>query len=167
MAATTIPQQCAYPGCDQPTAAPGSDRGAKPKYCDDPDHNPLAAHRERRRRQAEDSGQRAEESGGQPVRSASRAPLNSSAPWKSSRLSAPTPSPALSPSCAQSETSNQPKPRCTPPAPAPTSALPRPRPGLPKRSSAAGTPTPSATPHAPTVNRPTMPPPRPSAAWKT
>jgi colicin import membrane protein len=67
MAATTAPKQCAYPGCDQPTAAPGSDRGAKPKYCDDPDHNPLAAHRERRRRQAEDSGQRAEESGGQPV----------------------------------------------------------------------------------------------------
>ena len=67
MAAGTAPKQCAYPGCDQPTAAPGSDRGAKPKYCDDPDHNPLAAHRERRRRQAEDSGQRAEESGGQPV----------------------------------------------------------------------------------------------------
>ncbi len=67
MAATTAPKQCAYPGCDQPTAAPGSDRGAKPKYCDDPDHNPLSAHRERRRRQAEISGQRAEETGGQPV----------------------------------------------------------------------------------------------------
>jgi hypothetical protein len=25
---------------------PSSDRGAKPKYCDDPDHNPLSAHRE-------------------------------------------------------------------------------------------------------------------------
>jgi colicin import membrane protein len=61
------PQQCAYPGCDQPPAAPSSDRGAKPKYCDDPDHNPLSAHRERRRRQAEASGQRAEETGGQPV----------------------------------------------------------------------------------------------------
>ena len=67
MAATTAPKQCAYPGCDQPTAAPGSDRGAKPKYCDDPDHNPLTAHRERRRRLAEASGQRAEETGGQPV----------------------------------------------------------------------------------------------------
>src|SRR5215469_16167967 len=60
MAATTAPQHCAYPGCDQPPAARGSDRGAKPKYCDDPDHNPLSAHRERRRRDAEASG-------GQPV----------------------------------------------------------------------------------------------------
>src|SRR6266851_3367635 len=59
--------QCAYPGCDQPPAAPTSDRGAKPKYCDDPDHNPLTAHRERRRRDAETTGQRAEETGGQPV----------------------------------------------------------------------------------------------------
>src|SRR5579864_7278641 len=67
MAATTAPKQCAYPGCNQPTSVPGSDRGAKPKYCDDPDHNPLTAHRERRRRQAEASGQRAEETGGQPV----------------------------------------------------------------------------------------------------
>jgi colicin import membrane protein len=67
MAATTTPQHCAYPGCDQPPAARGSDRGAKPKYCDDPDHNPLNAHRERRRRDAEASGQRAEETGGQPV----------------------------------------------------------------------------------------------------
>jgi colicin import membrane protein len=67
MAATTIPQHCAYPGCDQPPAARGSDRGAKPKYCDDPDHNPLSAHRERRRREAETSGQRTEETGGQPV----------------------------------------------------------------------------------------------------
>ena len=67
MAATTAPKQCAYPGCDQSPAAPGSDRGAKPKYCDDPDHNPLSAHRERRRRQAEASGQRTEETGGQPV----------------------------------------------------------------------------------------------------
>ena len=41
MAATTAPQHCAYPGCDQPPAARGSDRGARPKYCDDPDHNPL------------------------------------------------------------------------------------------------------------------------------
>jgi hypothetical protein len=49
------------------TAAPGSDRGAKPKYCDDPDHNPRSAHRERRRREAEAKGQRAEETGGQPV----------------------------------------------------------------------------------------------------
>src|SRR5579859_4291370 len=65
--ATTAPQQCAYPGCEQPPAAPGSDRGAKPKYCDDPGHNPLSAHRERRRRLAEASGQRAEEIGGQPV----------------------------------------------------------------------------------------------------
>src|SRR5215469_4914145 len=67
MTATSTPQHCAYPGCDQPPAAPGSDRGAKPKYCDDPDHNPLSAHRERRRRDAESSGQRAEETGGQPV----------------------------------------------------------------------------------------------------
>ncbi len=67
MAATIAPQHCAYPGCDQPPAAPGSDRGAKPKYCDDPAHNPLSAHRERRRREAEASGQRAEETGGQPV----------------------------------------------------------------------------------------------------
>lgn len=67
MAATTASKQCAYPGCDQPPAAPGSDRGAKPKYCDDPDHNPLSGHRERRRRDAEASGQRAEEAGGQPV----------------------------------------------------------------------------------------------------
>ena len=50
-----------------PGAAPGSDRGAKPKYCDNPDHNPLSAHRERRRREAEAKGQRAEETGGQPV----------------------------------------------------------------------------------------------------
>jgi colicin import membrane protein len=67
MAATTAPRQCAYPGCDHSPAAPGSDRGAKPKYCDDPDHNPLSAHRERRRMQAETSGQQAEETGGQPV----------------------------------------------------------------------------------------------------
>src|SRR6185437_16314858 len=67
MTATTTPQQCAYPGCDQPPASPGSDRGAKPKYCDDPAHNPLSAHRERRRKEAEASGQRAEETGGQPV----------------------------------------------------------------------------------------------------
>jgi colicin import membrane protein len=67
MTATTAPRQCAYPGCDQPPAAPGSDRGAKPKYCDDPDHNPLSAHRERRRKDAETGGQRAEETGGQPV----------------------------------------------------------------------------------------------------
>jgi chromosome segregation ATPase len=67
MAATTAPKQCAYPGCDQPPAAPGSDRGAKPKYCDDSGHNPLSAHRERRRKDAEASGQRAEETGGQPV----------------------------------------------------------------------------------------------------
>src|SRR6185437_1173492 len=57
----------AVTGCDQPPAAPGSDRGAKPKYCDDPTHNPLSAHRERRRREDEASGQRAEETGGQPV----------------------------------------------------------------------------------------------------
>src|SRR5882724_11376576 len=67
MAATTTPQHCAYPGCDQPSAARGSDRGARPKYCDDPDHNPLSAHRERRRREADVSGQRVEETGGQPV----------------------------------------------------------------------------------------------------
>src|ERR1035441_8808596 len=67
MTAITAPKQCAYPGCDQLSAAPSSDRGAKPKYCDDPDHNPLSAHRERRRRDAEASGQRAEETGGQPV----------------------------------------------------------------------------------------------------
>jgi len=63
-AATSL---CAYPDCDQPTAKPTSDRGAKPKYCDDENHNPLTAHRERRRRQAESTGQRAEETGGQPV----------------------------------------------------------------------------------------------------
>ena len=62
-----ITPQCAYPGCDQPTAAPSNDRGAKPKYCDDDSHNPLTAHRERRNLQAEASGQRAEETGGQPV----------------------------------------------------------------------------------------------------
>jgi colicin import membrane protein len=67
MTAATTPRTCAYPGCDQPTAAPENARGAKPKYCDDPDHNPLSAHRERRRRQAEANGQRAEETGGQPV----------------------------------------------------------------------------------------------------
>lgn len=67
MTATIKPQHCGYPGCGQPPAAPSSDRGAKPKYCDDPDHNPLSAHRERRRRQAEAGGQRAEETGGQPV----------------------------------------------------------------------------------------------------
>src|SRR5450756_1274735 len=67
MTATIAPQHCAYPGCDQPPAAPGSDRGAKPKYCGDPAHNPLSAHRERRRKNAETSGQRAEETGGQPV----------------------------------------------------------------------------------------------------
>src|ERR1700761_4616196 len=64
---TTAPQHCAYPGCDQPPAASESGRGAKPKYCGDPDHNPLTAHRERRRNQAEASGQRAEETGGHPV----------------------------------------------------------------------------------------------------
>src|SRR5262249_7427653 len=67
MPAITTPQHCAYPGCDQPPAAPGSDRGAKPKYCDDPGHNPLSAHRARRRRECEASAQRAEEPGGQPV----------------------------------------------------------------------------------------------------
>ena len=67
MAATTAPRTCAYPGCDQPPAAPESGRGAKPKYCDDPEHNPLSAHRERRRGEAEAKGQRAEETGGQPV----------------------------------------------------------------------------------------------------
>ncbi|HUY45053.1 MAG TPA: hypothetical protein VMV92_04930 [Streptosporangiaceae bacterium] len=63
----TSSAQCAYPGCDQPAAAPTSDRGAKPKYCADESHNPLTAHRERRRLQAEAGGQRAEETGGQPV----------------------------------------------------------------------------------------------------
>src|SRR5258708_14775882 len=67
MAAIIAPQHCAYPGCDQPTAAPTSDRGAKPKYCDDPEHNPLSGHREPRRREAEANGQRSEEIGGQPV----------------------------------------------------------------------------------------------------
>lgn len=63
----TTSTQCAYPGCDLPAAAPTSGRGAKPKYCADDSHNPLTAHRERRRLQAEASGQRAEETGGQPV----------------------------------------------------------------------------------------------------
>src|ERR1700676_1333924 len=63
----TIAQQCAYPDCQQPVATPTSDRGAKPKYCDDASHNPLTAHRERRKREAEITGQRAEETGGQPV----------------------------------------------------------------------------------------------------
>jgi colicin import membrane protein len=67
MTAAITSRTCAYPGCEQPTAAPGSDRGAKPKYCDNDDHNPLSAHRERRRREAEAKGQRAEETGGQPV----------------------------------------------------------------------------------------------------
>jgi chromosome segregation ATPase len=44
-----------------------SDRGARPKYCVDDSHNPLTAHRERRRRDAEATGQRAEETDGQPV----------------------------------------------------------------------------------------------------
>ncbi|MGH3404848.1 MAG: hypothetical protein ACRDRJ_20425 [Streptosporangiaceae bacterium] len=66
MSQTTV-QQCAYPGCDQPVAARGSDRGAKPKYCDDASHNPLNAHRERRKREAGATGQRVEETGGQPV----------------------------------------------------------------------------------------------------
>jgi vacuolar-type H+-ATPase subunit H len=65
--AATTPRTCAYPGCDQPTAAPENARGAKPKYCDNDDHNPLSAHRERRRREAEAKGERAEETGGQPV----------------------------------------------------------------------------------------------------
>ena len=63
----TTAQQCAYPGCEQPVAPPTSDRGAKPKYCDDASHNPLNAHRERRKREADATGQRAEETGGQPV----------------------------------------------------------------------------------------------------
>jgi len=63
----TTAQQCAYPDCEQPVAAPTSDRGAKPKYCDDVGHNPLTAHRERRKREADATGQRAEETGGQPV----------------------------------------------------------------------------------------------------
>jgi chromosome segregation ATPase len=63
----TTAQLCAYPGCDQPAAPPTSDRGARPKYCDDAGHNPLTAHRERRRRDADATGQRAEETGGQPV----------------------------------------------------------------------------------------------------
>jgi len=67
MTAATTSRTCAYPGCEQPTAARGSDRGAKPKYCDDPDHNPLSAHRERRRREAEATGRQVEETGGQPV----------------------------------------------------------------------------------------------------
>ena len=67
MTAATTTRTCAYPGCEQSTAAPENARGAKPKYCDDPDHNPLSAHRERRRREAEAKGQRAEETGGQPV----------------------------------------------------------------------------------------------------
>jgi len=49
MAAITTPRTCAYPGCDQPPAAPESDRGAKPKYCDEPTHNALSGHRERRK----------------------------------------------------------------------------------------------------------------------
>jgi colicin import membrane protein len=60
-------QQCAYPGCHQPVTTRSSARGAKPKYCDDASHNPLNAHRERRKREADDAGQRAEETGGQPV----------------------------------------------------------------------------------------------------
>lgn len=67
MTATTAPRPCAYPDCDQPPAAPEGGRGAKPKYCDNPGHNPLSAHRERRRREAEAGGERVEETGGQPV----------------------------------------------------------------------------------------------------
>ena len=67
MTVTTAPRTCAYPGCNQPTATPETGRGARPKYCDDPEHNPLTAHRERRKRQAETSGQRTEETGGHPV----------------------------------------------------------------------------------------------------
>jgi len=63
----TIAQQCAYPGCDERVATRATDRGAKPKYCDDARHNPLNAHRERRKREADATGQRAEETGGQPV----------------------------------------------------------------------------------------------------
>lgn len=63
----TTAQQCAYPGCDQPAAAPTSERGAKPKYCAGTTHNPLTAHRERRRQEVETTGQRIEETGGQPV----------------------------------------------------------------------------------------------------
>jgi colicin import membrane protein len=63
----TTAQQCAYSGCDQPVTARANDRGAKPKYCDDASHNPLNAHRERRKREADATGQRAEETGGQPV----------------------------------------------------------------------------------------------------
>jgi colicin import membrane protein len=44
-----------------------SDHGPQPKYCDDASHNPLNAHRERRKREADATGQRAEETGGQPV----------------------------------------------------------------------------------------------------
>jgi chromosome segregation ATPase len=68
MNAASVPTSlCAYPDCDQPTAPPTSDRGARPKYCTDDSHNPMTAHRERRRRQAEATGKRAEETGGQPV----------------------------------------------------------------------------------------------------
>ncbi|HUZ55591.1 MAG TPA: hypothetical protein VMU94_24060 [Streptosporangiaceae bacterium] len=63
----TTARHCAYPGCEQPVAARANDRGAKPKYCDDTSHNPLNAHRERRKREADATGQRAEETGGQPV----------------------------------------------------------------------------------------------------
>src|ERR1035438_4513603 len=109
MTATIAPQHCAYPGCDQPPAAPGSDRGAKPKYCDDPTHNPLSAHRERRRKTAETSGQRTEETGGQPVTlGITRAAELINTLEKLTAQHADT-SPAPSPTCAPQATPNQPQ----------------------------------------------------------
>jgi hypothetical protein len=52
MPATAAPGAAPTPAATRPPAAPGSDRGAKPKYCDDPEPHPLSAHRERRRTNA-------------------------------------------------------------------------------------------------------------------
>src|ERR1035438_1635755 len=58
---------CRALACRSDRDRPGRLVTAAPKSCDDPSHNPLNAHRERRKLEADATGQRAEETGGQPV----------------------------------------------------------------------------------------------------
>lgn len=127
----------------------------------------MSAHRERRRRLAEADGQRAEETGGQPVTfGITRASELVGALEKLTTQRADTLAREITELRAVGDIVSAEAEVYA----ARTSADQRVATAearLPRRSSAAGTPRPSATPHAPTASRPTTPPPRPSTAWTT
>jgi hypothetical protein len=122
-----------------------SDRGAKPKYCADDGHNRSPPIASGARRQAEATGQRAEETGGQPVTIGLTRAAELVRTLEASPPSTPTPLLALSRSCALRATRSRPRPRYTPRGLPPTSGLPPPRPGLLRTSTAAARSRPTGT----------------------